>query len=95
MSGAVQLSMFGEAEAVDTLDARLWRGSFNARDNRLLPWRRFTTTSSPMNAVREDGHERPNSSGFSSCARDKDAPGGLGRPGSHRGLPLRNRRGKA
>lgn len=28
MSGAVQLSMFSEAEAVDTLDARLWRGSF-------------------------------------------------------------------
>ena len=33
MSGAVQLSMFSEVESIDTLDARLWRGSFNARES--------------------------------------------------------------
>ena len=33
MSGAVQLKMFSEAESIDTLDARLWRGSFNARES--------------------------------------------------------------
>ena len=33
MSGAVQLSMFSEAESIDILDARLWRGSFNARES--------------------------------------------------------------
>ena len=33
MSGAVQLSMFSEAEPIDTLDARLWHGSFNTRES--------------------------------------------------------------
>ena len=33
MSGAVQLSMFSESESIDTLDARLWHGSFNARES--------------------------------------------------------------
>ncbi len=35
MSEAAQLGMFSEVESTDTLDTRLWRGSFNARESSL------------------------------------------------------------